>query len=692
MKTGVQAAKLAWSHVSHVAKNLRAAEPATLAPAPVDAQQEKDWTVLVYMEGRHRLAHSSDVALNKLEQLGSTANVHVAVQATQVPEWQETILPNMQSLPTRRYYMQADDQPGKVTSPVLQEMPGQVALNKESLADFVSWGIEKFPSKQILLVIKKHGAGFASISHKGETFAPLSARETEAALVEVEKRTGRKPDVLAFDSCSMQQMEVAYQLRNRTKVMTGSQEDVLALAFPYASVIKNLDTSGDEVNAKGAGRVLVATYADKVKKGMHSAADLSKMEGVATQVRTFVEAVQAHKVDAALLYTSMLETRPMEKRETLALQHNFRDLGSFFKAVSADERYPTPVREQAKASAATLEDGILARFASEDRKLLKTPTGLTGFLPWREMTPQMRESYNQLDWAKDSGWGGFLDYVFAEREAKPEVSPAAKPELGLAQQFGRWGLYQYKKYISPYLNVTCAYTPSCSQFAREAIEEHGFWEGSKMGALRFFSCTGSAQGHDPVKGTEHVCASDCKQHHQSPELAKTLVEPMRNVTSPETFQKHRGWIAAAQKVGLIAGGIGLAALSLPFGAAVGAWTGFQAGTGQIQAKVDAMSQKYNASVVRGFLNVAEPVGMPGLAVHDKVKETTGSKWLANFVGGAAGTAAGLGLGLAGAAWQGFMWGRTFGGLWAGNRVKEALGHLPAHPETLAILKQDYQKS
>jgi uncharacterized protein len=675
-----------------VARNLRSSEPAAAAPLPAEAQTEKDWTVLVYMEGRHRLAHSTDVALNKLEQLGSTANVHVAVQATQVPEWQELILPNMQQLPTRRYYMQPDAEPAKVTSPVLEEMPAALPLNKDSLADFLTWGIEKFPGKQLMVVIKKHGAGFASIAHKGESFAPLSARETEAALAEVEKRTGRKPDVLAFDSCSMQQMEVAYQLRNRTKVMTGSEEDVLALAYPYADVIKNLDISKDQVNAKGAGRVLVATYADKVKNGMHSAADLSRMEGVAGQVRSFVDCVEANKVDQRLLYTSMLETRPMEKRETLALQHNFRDLGSFFKAVSEDHRYPVDVREHARTAGKTLDDAILARFASEDRKLLKTPTGLTGFLPWREMTPQMRESYNQLDWAKDSGWGRFLDYVFSERvsDRGDAEQTATRPPLGLAQRFGRWGLYQYKKYISPYLNVTCAYTPSCSQFAREAIEKHGFWEGSKIGALRFFSCTGSAHGHDPVKGTEHVCAADCKEHHQNPDLAKTLVEPMRNVVSPETFQKHRRWIGLAQKVGLMAGGVGLAALTMPFGAAVGAWTGFQAGTGQIQNRVDTMAAKYNSSVVRGFLNVAEPVGMPGFTVHNRVLDNTGSPLLAKIVGGAAGTAAGLALGVGGAAWQGFLWGRTFGGLWAGNRVKEALGHLPAHPETLAILKQDYQ--
>lgn len=669
------AANLVLSRAKNLVSNLRAPQAAAIQPLP--QQEEKDWTVLVYMEGRHRLAHSTDLGINKLEQLGSSQHVHIAVQATQAPAWQERILDNMQSLPTRRYHVQQDGDANKINSPVVQEFAGQEALTAESLADFIAWGQQKFPSKNTMVILKKHGAGFASIQRDGETVAPLSARETETALKLAAQKTGKKVDVIAFDSCSMQQMEVAYQLRNQARVMTGSQEDILAVTYPYANLVGNLEKA-PEVNAKGAGRLLVATYADKVKNGMHSATDLTALETVAAKVKDFTEV--AKKVDRAQLYTSMLDTRSMERTHTLSLQHNFRDLGGFFAKVAQDENYPADLRAKAADAAKSLDDAILGRFASEGKKLLKAPTGLTGFLPWRELSPQMNEAYNQLDWAKDSGWGSFIAYLFEEPQQKPaaqEIAP--KPELGLTQRFGRWGLYQYKKYISPYLNVTCAYTPTCSQFAREAIEQHGLWEGGKQGALRFFSCNGAGQGHDPLKG--HVCDSQCS-HHQSPALAQTLVEPMRNKVSPQTFTRHQKYIGLAQKVGLMAGGIGLAALSIPFGAAVGAWTGYQAGSGQMQTRVDEMATRYNPSVVRGFLNIAEPLGGPAARLGEKLP----------FGGGIVGAALGLTMGAVGAAWQGFNWGKTFGGLWAGNRTADALGHLPPHPETEAILRQDYQQA
>lgn len=672
----MQLAKLALSRVTNLAHNLRKAEPAQVQELP--PQEVKDWTVLVYMEGRHRLAHSTDLGLNKLEQLGSTGHLHIAVQATQAPAWQERILDNMQSLPTRRYHVQQDQDAKNVSSPVVHEFAGQERLTEDNLADFIAWGQEKFPSKHTMVIIKKHGAGFASLSRGEETMAPLSARETEAALKKASEKTGKKVDVVAFDSCSMQQMEVAYQLRNQASVMTGSQEDILAVTYPYASVVDKLDKA-PFATAKGAGRLLVSTYAEKVPNSIHSAVDLTSLETVAAKVKDFSEA--AMKIDRAQLYTSMIDTRSMERTHTLSLQHNFRDLGSFFAKVAGDENYPADLRSKAAAAGKALQDSVLQHHANNGKQMLKDPTGVNGFLPWRELTPAMHDAYNQLDWAKDSGWGKFIDYIFEDTGKKPEVQVQAKPDLSLTQRFGRWGLYQYKKYISPYLNVTCAYTPTCSQFAREAIEQHGLWEGGKIGALRFFSCNGAGHGHDPLKG--HVCDSQC-HHHQSPALAQTLIEPMRNKVSPETFDRHKKLIGMAQKVGLAVGGVGLAALSIPFGAGVGAWTGYQAGSGQMQAKVDDMASRYNPSVVRGFLNIAEPLGGPAAQVHEKLP------FAKKALGGIIGGAMGLTMGAVGAAWQGYNWGRTFGALWAGNRTADALGHLPAHVETEAILRADYQ--
>jgi putative membrane protein insertion efficiency factor len=58
----------------------------------------------------------------------------------------------------------------------------------------------------------------------------------------------------------------------------------------------------------------------------------------------------------------------------------------------------------------------------------------------------------------------------------------------------------YKAVISPWLPPSCRFVPTCSEYAREAIERHGALRGSGMAVWRLLRCQPfSAGGHDPVK-------------------------------------------------------------------------------------------------------------------------------------------------------------------------------------------------
>lgn len=57
----------------------------------------------------------------------------------------------------------------------------------------------------------------------------------------------------------------------------------------------------------------------------------------------------------------------------------------------------------------------------------------------------------------------------------------------------------YRLLLSPWLGSACRFTPTCSQYALDALRGHGPAAGSYLAARRLLRChPGCAGGHDPV--------------------------------------------------------------------------------------------------------------------------------------------------------------------------------------------------
>jgi len=61
------------------------------------------------------------------------------------------------------------------------------------------------------------------------------------------------------------------------------------------------------------------------------------------------------------------------------------------------------------------------------------------------------------------------------------------------------GIRLYRVLLSPLLMPACRYHPSCSTYARQAIEKHGPFRGGWMALKRIASCNPwGGHGYDPV--------------------------------------------------------------------------------------------------------------------------------------------------------------------------------------------------
>jgi len=73
-------------------------------------------------------------------------------------------------------------------------------------------------------------------------------------------------------------------------------------------------------------------------------------------------------------------------------------------------------------------------------------------------------------------------------------------------------IYQYG--LSPLLPRSCRFAPSCSEYAREAIERHGVMRGCWLAARRLLRChPWGSSGYDPVP--QHV-GWFCRHRHHLP--------------------------------------------------------------------------------------------------------------------------------------------------------------------------------
>ncbi len=58
----------------------------------------------------------------------------------------------------------------------------------------------------------------------------------------------------------------------------------------------------------------------------------------------------------------------------------------------------------------------------------------------------------------------------------------------------------YQTWISPFLPPSCRFTPTCSEYTKQAVEKYGALRGTWMGTKRILRCQPFCKGgHDPLQ-------------------------------------------------------------------------------------------------------------------------------------------------------------------------------------------------
>ncbi len=98
----------------------------------------------------------------------------------------------------------------------------------------------------------------------------------------------------------------------------------------------------------------------------------------------------------------------------------------------------------------------------------------------------------------DSGGQEMPQLRGRREESKAITADASGSEARGARSIGSWMLLLlvrvYIVFLSPFFGGACKFYPSCSNYAREAIERHGARRGTLLALKRFLRCHPFAPG------------------------------------------------------------------------------------------------------------------------------------------------------------------------------------------------------
>jgi putative membrane protein insertion efficiency factor len=104
-----------------------------------------------------------------------------------------------------------------------------------------------------------------------------------------------------------------------------------------------------------------------------------------------------------------------------------------------------------------------------------------------------------------------------------------------------WCIQGYRRFVSPLFPPTCRYTPSCSQYALEAIQQYGVGRGSWLAGRRILRCHPfHAGGYDPVpQGLWQVGETSLAEAMQQQSVDSTPPVTREGGTSSSTSQREQ---------------------------------------------------------------------------------------------------------------------------------------------------------
>jgi len=370
----------------------------------------KDWTIMVFVNGKNNLEKYGYMDVNEMEMVGSTDDKNVVVELG-VPSG------------SKRMLIIKDNDKQNITSPAVVTIPKADMGDYKHLADFVKWAKETYPAKHYMLTVWNHGAGWLKskqtkgISYDDETRNHISTPQLAQALA-----MSGGVDVYTSDACLMQMAEVVTEIAPYAKYVVGSEETEGGDGYTYNTLLTDLPSDPKEV-ALHVAKTANAFYSSDATQ---SVVDTSKVEKLPAALDSWTETVMSNlstgtvkniaRQTKSYAYADNKDLVDFVTRAngamTAAYEAEIAELSARNDDASAREiaKLEGQIKNITKAGDKLIQflttELVIGNFASSN---MKGSNGLAIYIP----NYSTDKNYAELQWAQNSKWADFLKWMQA---------------------------------------------------------------------------------------------------------------------------------------------------------------------------------------------------------------------------------------------------------------------------------------
>lgn len=393
-------------------------------------------TFMVYLDADNDLESFGIDDINEMEMVGSTPEINIIVQIDRAVGFDAS---NEDWKGARRYFINHDTDGNVISSTLLDDLDEVDMADPNTLINFTTWGMQSYPAEKYVLVLWNHGSGWKYISQttskpwedkKGltelqsqkETEKPvkgiivdyssgntLSLEELKQALNTIKINTNKTIDLLGFDACLMQMVEVNYQVRNYSKVVVGSEQTEPGDGWPYDLILTNL-TNNPDWNPYQLGSNIVSNYMASYSptSGVtQSAVNQTKISNLKTRIDNFAEVLSNNLVN--------YKTQIKNVRENTQ-SYNDDDYIDFYHFAQLIKSY-IPDSTIQNAANQVMESVNETVFAEAHGSGSPYSHGLTIYFPKTKI--EFMSSYKTIDFSIDASWDDFLEKYYSNSQIVP---------------------------------------------------------------------------------------------------------------------------------------------------------------------------------------------------------------------------------------------------------------------------------